>query len=99
MEGYFQAKVQVCDMKKHGSTCYTENSFNLLQGIHIEYREKFLKKSDEALGQGLPREVVGSLSLQLFRTCGDVTPRDVVSENGEDGLKVGLGDLSGLFQT
>jgi len=44
----------------------------------------------------LPREVVGSPSLEVLRNCGDVALRDVV--NG-DGLGVGLGDPRGLFQT
>ena len=46
----------------------------------------------------LPREVVESLSLEVFRNGGDMVVRDVVSGNGGGGLMVGLGDLSGLFQ-
>ena len=44
----------------------------------------------------LPREVVGSPSLEVFREY-DVALRDVVSGHGGDGLVVGLGDLGGLF--
>ena len=32
------------------------------------------------------------------QSCGEVALRDVVSEHGGDGLIVGLGDLSSLFQ-
>ena len=39
-----------------------------------------------------------SPSLEVFKECGDVALRDVVSGHGGDGLMVGLDDLSGLFQ-
>ena len=39
----------------------------------------------------LPREVV----VEVFKNSGDVALRDMVSVHG---LRVGLGDLSGLFQ-
>ena len=47
---------------------------------------------------GLPRDVVGSPSLEVFRNCVDTPPRDVVSEHGGDGLTCGIDDLGGLFQ-
>ena len=43
----------------------------------------------------LPREMVGSPSLQALQNCGDVVLRDVVSGAW---VEVGLVDLSGLFQ-
>ena len=36
----------------------------------------------------MPREVVGSLSLEAFKNRGDVAPGDVVS--GQDGGELGL---------
>ena len=46
----------------------------------------------------LPRELTKSLSMEVFKSCVDVALRDMVSGHGGDGLMVGLGDLSGLFQ-
>jgi len=46
----------------------------------------------------LPRDAMGSPSLEVFKKRIDVTLRDMVSEHGEDGLMDGLDDLSYLFQ-
>ena len=46
----------------------------------------------------LCREVVESLSLEVFKNRVDVALRDVVSGHGVGGLVVGLHDLKGLFQ-
>ena len=55
-----------------------------------------LPKSSDAVAQ-LPRGVVGSLSMEVFQSHGDVALRDVDSGHGEVGL-VELGDLRALFQ-
>ena len=40
-----------------------------------------------------------SPSQEVFKTCGDVAPGDMVSGHGGGGLKVGCDDLRGLFPT
>ena len=51
-------------------------------------------KSDDAL-EHIAQGAVESPHLEVFKKCGDVALRDVVSG---DGLVVGLDHLSGLFQ-
>ena len=46
----------------------------------------------------VPREVVQSLNLELFRNCVDVALRGTVSERGGDGWLFGLDELRGFFQ-
>lgn len=43
------------------------------------------------------REVVKSLSLEMYKKCVDALKK-MVSGQGGDGLMVGLHDLRGLFQ-
>ena len=61
--------------------------------VQVGYQEKyFLRKSGDAVAQ-LPREVVWSPSLEVFKNHGDVALGDVGS--GPDGgeLQLGLGIL------
>jgi len=45
----------------------------------------------------MPREVVESPCLEMFKNRGDEALRDTINGYGEDGLWVELDDLSGLF--
>ena len=56
-----------------------------------------LRRSGDAVAQ-LPRGMVMSLSLEVFKKYVDMAPRDVVSRHGGGGLVVGLDDLRDLFQ-
>lgn len=46
----------------------------------------------------LPMEMVGSQSLEVFKSSGGVARGDVVSGCGGSGLGFGLGDPGDLFQ-
>ena len=51
-----------------------------------------------AIHVNLPREVMESPLLEVFKSCVDVALRGVVSGHGGGGVAVGLGDFRGLFQ-
>jgi len=46
----------------------------------------------------LHRDVVQSLSMEVFNNCVDVAVRDVVNGHDGDGLMIGLGDICYLLQ-
>jgi len=61
-------------------------------------RKNFFSERVVSCWKRLPREVVESLSLEVFEKCVYVALTDVVSRTGGDELMVGLDDLRGLFQ-
>jgi len=68
-------------------------------GFKLSIRENFISARALRQRHRLPREVVQSPSLEVFRNCVDVALRDVGIGHCWDGLMVGLGDPRGLFQT
>ena len=70
------------------------HGFRLCQGLlKLNIRKKLLSERVTKYWHRLPREVVQSSSLEVFKKREDVTQRDMVSGHGGDGLMIGLGDL------
>ena len=64
----------------------------------MEIRKDFFSERVAVHWHRLPKEVMESLSLEVFKERGDVALRDVVGRHGQGGLMIGLDDLSGLSQ-
>jgi len=64
----------------------------------MEIRKDFFSERVAVHWHRLPKEVMESLSLQVFKKRGAVALRDVVGGHGQGGLMIGLDDLSGLSQ-
>ena len=56
----------------------------------MDIRKHFFSKRVVMHGHRMPREVVGSPSLRVFRKRGDVALRDTVGGHGGGGLELGL---------
>ena len=65
--------------------------------FRLDTRKKFLERAVMHWHR-LPREVMELLSLEVIKKRVDVGLRAMVNGHGQDGLAVGVDELSGLFQ-
>jgi len=66
--------------------------------FRLEMRKHLFSERTVRQWHRLPGEVGESPSLEVFNNHVDVALRDTVSGHGGDGLVVGVGDSSDLFQ-
>ena len=67
--------------------------------FRLDIRKNIFPKRVVLHWNRLPKEGVGSPSLEVFQSRVYVALRDMVSGHGGDGLVVGPADISGLSQT